>query len=110
MANIQNLTQFDFHHILSHSYGISLVVFTSSYCGACKRIIALLKQYKANDLQIYLINAEEEIGLVNEFEVFHLPSLFLYHNGNFHSPLHTQGLNIKQDIDIALQQPPQEAP
>ena len=39
------------------------------------------------DLVVYEVNAERAGGLVEELEIFHLPALFLYQDGDLHAPI-----------------------
>lgn len=112
MANIIPLTQFDFHHQIAKTPGITIVCFTRPGCGACKQIIKTLAAYDDITITVYEVNAEQDTALVNEFEVFHLPSLFLYQHGHFHRQLHSQGLleYFSQEIEATLAQPPEDMP
>ncbi len=64
------------------------------------------------DWHLYEVDAQREPGLTNEFEVFHLPSIFLFHNGSYHDRIEAEAkpASIIEAVDAALQQPAQEAP
>jgi len=91
-----------------------LVLFTSPECGSCRQIKQLLpKLLETNpDWQLYEVDAQQEMGLTQEFEVFHLPTLFLYNAVSFHCEFRAQATltDIQDKVAEALQQPAQEAP
>lgn len=93
---------------------MTLLAFTGAACGSCRhlrRVLLALHELRPN-WQLFEVDAEREAGLVNEFEVFHLPTVFLYHDGQFHCPLTAEAdpAAIIRAVDAALQQPAQEAP
>lgn len=114
MQAIQSLSQFDYYHCLENTTGNVLVYFSSPACGSCKQLQRALQHYlqQYNDLQVYEVDAVHEAGLVQTFEVFHLPAMFLYHNGQFHCALHSEPhpQKLHEAITRALQQPAEEEP
>ena len=86
------LSQAEFHHVLAETPGRALVYFTGPACGACKRLKGLFEREAARvaGLTLFEVDAEREMGLVREFEVFHLPSLFLFIDGCYHAPIHAE--------------------
>lgn len=108
------LTQFDLHHRLGEADGISLVYFSAPHCGACRHLARALTEARLRHPEwgIYEVDAQAEMGLVREFEVFHLPSMFLFVNGHYHRALHSEARAdaIEKAIDEALSQPAEEAP
>ena len=65
-----------------------------------------------SDVSIYKVDAGLDQALTEEFDVFHLPSLFLYHNGKYHSALQSEA-NIEAleaTIEQALKSPAEETP
>lgn len=113
-ASLPRLSQFDLHARLNGMTGIALLTFTGPACGSCRHLRRVLLELRRlrPQWQLYEVDAEREPGLVNEFEVFHLPTIFLFHNGQFHCQLETEArpLAIIGAIDAALQQPAREAP
>jgi len=113
-AALTPLDQFEFHHVLEARRGVSLVIFTGPACGACRALKRALAEAAERfaDLHLYEVDAQAERGLVEEFEVFHLPALFLYRDGRFHSPVHAESTpeRLRAAIDTALAAPAQEAP
>lgn len=112
--SVTALSQFDFHHTLAATPGICLVMFGSVDCGACrhlKRVFAELAQ-ASPELHLFEVDAQRDTALVREFEVFHLPSMYLYRDGQFHCQLHSPPTleALRQHIALALAAPAQEAP
>lgn len=114
MAEIKTLTEFNYHQCLADTMDIALVYFTAPYCGACRHLAKVLQQYHCAEhkLTVFNVDAGMSMALVNEFNVFHLPSLFLYQQGVYHCQLHTESLPsaIKQAIKQALPLPAEEEP
>lgn len=108
------LNQFDFHHVLSRTEGTSLVYFTAPGCGACRRLKQVLESSAQEfaSLNLFEVDAQQEMALTREFEVFHLPAMFLFRDGHFHAPLHAEPApaSLLAAIETALALQPQEAP
>jgi len=108
------LDQFGFHHVLAQTPGTALVVFTSIGCGSCRHWKQILSAYREqySDLAIFEVDAGRDLALAREFHVFHLPALFLFHNGEFHASLQCEAHleRLHAAIAQALDQPAQEAP
>jgi len=108
------MSQFDLHHRISEAPAPTLVFFTSPACGACHHLKQVLREVQTRhpDWRIYEIDAVQEGGLVREFEVFHLPALFLFSDGNYHCTLDCEARTdaIERAVEAALRLPPEEAP
>jgi len=108
------IDQFRFHHVLAETPGTVLVIFTSEGCGSCRHWKQLLMAYQQQhpELAIFEVDAGHDAALAHEFHVFHLPALFLFHNGHFHAPLQCEAHpdRLRTAIEDALAQPAQEAP
>ncbi len=63
-------------------------------------------------MTVFAVNAERDAGLEREFEVFHLPGMFLYHSGAFHCETHgeARAKKLRYAIVSALKIPAGEAP
>ena len=112
MSPFQQLDQFNFHHSLESAPGVSLVVFTGPACGACKTLKQVLEDPRFGELNLFEVDAGEEMGLTREYNVFHLPAMFLFIAGRFHCELQAeaQPARLRTAIDAALGGPPGEAP
>jgi len=116
------LDEFNFHQTVSGLTGIVVVFFTGPHCASCHHLqdiltdnSQLLKEHflKSNvEFNVFEIKADKAGALVNEFSVFHLPSIFLYQNGQFHCELQTQAhpQKIIEAIELALSKPADEEP
>ena len=108
------LDQFDFHSRLADAGGPVLVMFTSPDCGGCRHLRGVLFEVRRRhpEWRYFEVDAQRDQALTNEFEVFHLPTLFLFHAGQFHCQLETEArpAAIIAAIRAALRQPAEEAP
>ncbi len=108
------LTQFDFHQQLAETPGVSIVFFSSPDCGSCRHLKQVLTQLRQqqNDWHFFEVNAQQDAGLVREFELFHLPALFLYSDGEFHCEIQAESrlIAIANAVQHALARPAQEEP
>ena len=111
---IEQLDQFDYHHRLEATRGPALVFFTGPHCGACRQLRRALTEYRKgpSPIPLFEVDAERDLALARALNVFHLPSMFLYRDGEFHCQLHIQPLpeRLHQAIERALAQPPEEEP
>ena len=109
-----SLRQGGFHHTLADTPNVSLVLFTSPECGSCRQLKALLPKLLEThtDWHLFEVDAQQEMGLTQEFEVFHLPTLFLYYEGQFYCELkaHASLVDIQDKVAQALKLPAEEAP
>lgn len=108
------LTDFDFYTVLDETAGPALAFFTGPACGSCRALKALLHEHRERfaDLTLFEVNAEEEMGLTRQFDVFHLPALFLFNDGTYQAEIQAEMSPdaLRHAINAALSAPPQEAP
>jgi thioredoxin 1 len=110
---IAPLSEFDFHPRIAASDGVSLVLFTAPDCGSCRAWLRLLHSFDSPLLQHgYVVDVQTATALAREYDVFHLPSLFLFVDGKFHAPLHAEArpLLLAQAISAVLNMPAHEEP
>lgn len=81
------LTDFDIDHQLLDLPGASLVIFTSAGCSACRWARQHLPGLGLPVDRLCWVDAEENGGAVQRYEVFHLPALFAVRDGAFHGAL-----------------------
>lgn len=114
MQEIKALTQFNFYSELEQRAGLSLVYFTADSCASCRHLSLILKQLQQQraDISIYKIDAQQDQALVTEYEVFHLPALFLFKDGHYHAELHCEArlTSIEQAVEAANIASAEEAP
>ncbi|MCU0950086.1 MAG: thioredoxin family protein [Burkholderiaceae bacterium] len=103
----------DVHRRLRVACGRVLLMFARRGCGTCRVAEARLPTLARGriDTLVYL-DADDCGGLLREFEVFHLPAMFLYRDGVFHAPLSTslQPEAFAAAIDSAYAAAAQDAP
>lgn len=113
MLAFQQLDEFTFYATLAHSPGASLVLFDSPECGACRALKQQLPALLGTSVQqLYRVNVGESTGLAREYEVFYLPALFLFVDGQFHAPVQAvlTAPALQAAIQSLMRQPAQEAP
>jgi len=113
MSEFKTLNAFEFHHVLAEQAGISIVMFTGKACSSCRAWKQLLLDYQLkHNITLYEIDAERDMALTNEFDVFHLPALFIYKDGLYHSELQCQARmhELEQAIENYLSADAMEMP
>ena len=106
------LSDLDADHRLLDLPGTSLVIFTSPGCASCRWAREHLPGTGLPVDRLCWIDAGNNGGLVQRYEVFHLPALFVVRNGNFHGALHSslRRDDLIQALDRALARPAEELP
>lgn len=108
------LDAFNYHHRLRECRGLALVIFTAPACGACRSWLQMLGAYRRQrpEIMIFEVDTEQDIALAREFDVHHLPALFLYQDGLFHAAIACAATPDKLNgaIKAALEQPAEDAP
>lgn len=84
------LTDFDAERLLLELPGTSLVIFTSTGCASCRWARRELPSMSLPIDRLCWVDAGDNGGLVQRYGVFHLPSLFLVCNGQFHGPVQSR--------------------
>lgn len=110
----ESLSQFDFHERLENTRGVNLVFFSSENCASCHYWEQLLWKFKSSHsyVNIFRVDAARDQALVEEFEIFHLPAIFLYMNGQFHSEIQCEAklTVLEEEIKKLMRLPAQELP
>jgi thioredoxin-like negative regulator of GroEL len=108
------LDQFNFHRHLADTDGPALVMFSSPDCGGCRHLARVFDEIDGArpDWHLFRVDAQRDAALTHEFEVFHLPTVFLFNDGDFHCELRAEArpATIIAAAEQALQRPPEEAP
>jgi thioredoxin 1 len=112
MSRFESLDSHDYHHRLAARPGLGLVLFFSPECGACRRVEALLPQSVGADIALYHVDVQQNPALARAFDLFHLPDLFLYRDGQFHARLACEATPaaLGAAIACALAAPAQDEP
>lgn len=111
---MRRLDQYGFFDTLADTPGPALVFFSASACGACRHWRVLLAGFEAGGdaIPVFEVDAGEDAALAQAFELFHLPALFLFVDGEYHRPLQCEASlpRLRAAIDTALALPAEEAP
>lgn len=106
------LTDFDADQRLLGFAGTSLVVFTSVGCSACRTARHRLPQMELPIDRVCWIDAGDNGGLVERYGIFHLPALYVVHDGALYGELKSrlsEG-DLAHHIRLALLREPDELP
>ncbi|VCU69665.1 hypothetical protein PIGHUM_01728 [Pigmentiphaga humi] len=92
--------------------GTSLLVFTSDTCGNCRLARSHLPDMNLPAERLCWIDAGRNQGLVERYEVFHLPALFVVRDGVFYGAVNAElaGWDIRRQMALALDGYPAELP
>ncbi|MDH5632098.1 MAG: thioredoxin domain-containing protein [Gammaproteobacteria bacterium] len=111
---METLSQFDFHHRLAETRGEAVVLFSHSGCSSCRSWREALVHYQAThpDTQLFEVDAQADLALTREFEVFHLPAMYFYIKGHYHCRLDNRLRidAIDEGLELARQLAAEEAP
>lgn len=108
----QRWSEPEVHRALGACRGRLLLMFGERACGTCRaaltRIPPLVDRHVG---ALVYLDAGECGGLLREFDVFHLPALFLYLDGEYHAKLEAPlDDRLGSAIERAFAADPQEAP
>lgn len=106
------LTDFDADQRLLAFTGSSLVVFTSEGCTTCRTAKRVLPHMQLPIDRLCWIDAGDNGGLVERYGIFHLPALYMVHDGAFYGELKSrlsEG-DLAHHIRLALLREPDELP
>ena len=106
------LDESSYHRRLAQTPGIALVLFSSSACGTCRVVERRLPEAAPSGTHLFKVDVQRATALAREFEIFHLPALFLYAQGHFHARLNCEvsASTLGAALDRALALPAEEEP
>lgn len=92
--------------------GTSLLVFHSITCGNCRIAREQLPKFELPAERIFWVDAGRNGGLVERYEVFHLPAIYVVRDGTFYGAISAQlaDWDLRQRIYQALDNYPAELP
>ncbi|MGS1005962.1 thioredoxin family protein [Achromobacter xylosoxidans] len=92
--------------------GLSLLVFHSRTCGTCRVAREQLPQLELPVERVCWVDAGDNRGLVERYEVFHLPAMFVTRDGAYFGPVQSTlaDWDLRQQIGLALDSYPAELP
>ena len=106
------LTDFDADQRLLAMPGVSLVIFTSVGCASCRFAREQLPRLDLAVDRLCWIDAGNNGGVVERYQVFHLPALFLVRDGEFFGALKSRltGTELNEAVVRALMKTAEELP
>lgn len=92
--------------------GVSLLVFTSAGCGACRYARQVLAGWPLPVDRLCWIDAQHSGGLVQRYEVFQLPALFVVRDGQLGAlaPVALRVDDLVTELKVSLAGPLEELP
>ncbi|MFL1515143.1 thioredoxin family protein [Pseudomonas prosekii] len=106
------LTDFDADQRLLAMSGVSLVIFTSVGCASCRYAREQLPRLELPIDRLCWIDAADNGGLVERYEVFQLPALFVVRDGEFFGALQSRltAAELNEALAQALNRIAEELP
>ncbi|WP_339512185.1 thioredoxin family protein [Pseudomonas sp. RL_15y_Pfl2_60] len=106
------LTDLDVDRKLLDLRGRTLLVFTSTGCASCRWARQTLPWMGLPVERIAWIDAANNPGAVQRYEVFHLPALFAVKDGSFYDRLNCRlrADDLRLALDAAYSRPAEELP
>lgn len=107
------LTEGDYHASLSRTQGRAVVLFTNAQCGACRLWKRLLPPALTGYVtHFFEVDVARDTGVARYFNIFHLPTIYLYRDGYFHAELQCEARMdaIRQAAITLFDQAPHEEP
>ena len=106
------LTDFDADQRLLGMSGVSLVVFTSVGCASCRFAREHLPRLDLQVDRLCWIDAGNNGGVVERYQVFHLPALFVVRDGEFFGALKSRLTSTELNVAVgqALTRTAEELP
>ncbi len=106
------MSDFDADRQLLDLPGVSLLVFTSPGCASCRFARQALPALELPVDRLCWIDAGDNGGLVQRYEVFHLPALFVVRDGEFQGALRAPlaRRELVEALHQALARIPEELP
>jgi thioredoxin 1 len=112
-ARFERLAEGAFHTRLDTTSGLAVVLFSAPHCGACRAWKKLLPSALADQARVfYEVDVSEATGVARYFDIFHLPTVYLYRDGQFHAELQCEARSeiIKLTAHQLLNAPAQDEP
>lgn len=107
------LTEGDYHARLAGTSGNAVVLFSHAHCGSCRTWKRLLPEALSSSVQHFFeVDVALDTGAARYFGIFHLPTIYLYRNGQFHAELQCAAQRdvIQRAVDRLFALPAQEEP
>ena len=95
------LTDFDADQRLLAMSGVSLVIFTSDGCAGCRFARERLPRLDLDVARLCWIDAGNNGGIVERYQVLHLPALFVVRDGEFFGTLNSRLTGTELNVAVA---------
>ena len=92
---------------------MAVVLFSAPHCGACRAWKGLLPDALSGLTHaLFEVDVSEATGMARYFGIFHLPTLYLYRDGQFHAELQSEMRrdSIRHAAESLLAAPAQDEP
>lgn len=87
----ESLGEGDYHARLARTRGCAVVLFTHAHCGACRTWQRLLPEALSSiAMHFFAVDVALATGMARYFDIFHLPTIYLYRDGHFHAELQAE--------------------
>jgi thioredoxin-like negative regulator of GroEL len=103
----------EFHARVAESSGMAVVLFSAPHCNACRAWKRLLPDALSGLADMfYEVDVSEATGVARYFDIFHLPTVYLYRDGHFHAELQCEARReaIRETVRRLLAAPAQDEP
>lgn len=82
------LSEGDYHARMARTSDHAVVLFSHAHCGSCRVWKRLLPEALSASVQHFFeVDVALDTGAARYFGIFHLPTIYLYRNGQFHAEL-----------------------
>lgn len=84
MANIEEINDSNFQHLVLDSKSLVVVDFWAQWCGPCRKLAPVMEQIQnefIDSIKIYKIDADKNINSAKEYGVISLPSILVFKDG-----------------------------
>lgn len=112
-ARFTRLAEGAYHGRLAASPGLAVVLFSAPHCGACRVWKKMLPSaLAAQASHFFEVDVSEATGVARYFDIFHLPTIYLYRDGEFHAELQcaAQADQIRLAVELLVRAPAQDEP
>ena len=98
---------------LANAPGVAVVLFSAPHCSTCRAWKRLLPEALAGMAEnLFEVDVSEATGVARYFDIFHLPTIYLYRDGHFHAELQCEARRdtIREAVPRLLAAPAQDEP
>ena len=84
MANIEEINDSNFQHLVLDSKSLVVVDFWAQWCGPCRKLAPVMEQIQnefIDSIKVYKIDADKNINSAKEYGVISLPSILVFKDG-----------------------------